>query len=113
MEGAWTMKTLALIAAAALAAGAPALAQQTVTSQRVLPNGDVRTSTTVHDGMGMNGGMDHRMSERMDGRDRTIVSERMVNDGGRGWHRHHSARRVCVTRMHGHRQVRRCWVRHS
>jgi hypothetical protein len=116
------MKTLTLLAAAAFAVATPALAQQSVTTQRVLPNGDVHTSTVVHDGgMGMSGGMNRPdMDRRMDGRDRmedhrerTVVSERVVTDHGRGWHRGHHARRVCVTRMHHHERVRRCWMRHG
>lgn len=97
------MKTLAVLAAAAIAFATPALAQQSTTTQRVLPNGDVRTSTTVH-----NGGMSP-MGHRMDGR--TVVSERVVREGNRGWHRGHQVRRVCKTRWHHGQRIRRCWTR--
>jgi len=120
------MKTFALFAATLGMALAGAASAQTTTQQQVMPNGNVRTTTTHQGPMG--GMHESTRVDRPDGTTREVRRDtgpmgntRMMShddrNGGQGWHgradnkRWDRERRVCKTRWHHGRRERHCWTR--
>ena len=123
------MKTLTVLAAmASLAIAGPALAQ--MSSQQVMPNGNVRTTTTSDTPMGTHSTTrvdrpdgstrvmerdSNGMGSMRDNRDmrdnREMRDNRDMRDhhGRGGWN--HGRHRVCETHWRHHQRVRRCWMR--
>lgn len=116
------MKRLILLAAVAtLGLGGTATAQMTTQEQHVMPNGNVRTTTTHEGPMGVQA---TTRVDRADGSTRIVHREsewrgdrdgmRMHDEGrrgDRGWHRGWRNHRVCKVTWHHGERMRRCWNR--